>query len=491
MLQHRLFKSDEATAELIDGMKATNLYRINPGRIDEVIAMKDSDLQNNMRNSWLKMRRDSCTPQLIMFIDNTIRPSLLVNVEECTGEFRQLSNQFTAQLAGGGVAELQQLGMRIMKATCSGKLLSHPCIMGIVLQCIDVVNREERGIHTLKQPRKMGDKEQALIQQAGLLLTSNGCSGDLMRAMGFSKLSFLRSHSNLDSLLSQGLPCAPLALLKPSVMQQNVALISQMLPPLPGLASKQRMVLCFDFTYLLPLHTPMTLHEEKGLAGGPFSIGHESIAFHRLGQPLLDDVKASRMMEFLLWDPSCKSKQTLSPVSLPLALKWMGEGTELGSSWEVFRIIDLVLSYVSEHVRVVICDGEGCNNHIKQVIQGTLPPDLRRKMHGFQLLKNVCYKEIEALSSVPGLRPKLCYIHGNLMYGLPAPAHSAKNSSAQLLSESKLLYYGMYFADPTGCLEYNMPVPAYTRKDAMSDRLNSLLTCPLFMLPETAVDEHA
>ena len=38
-------------------------------------------------------------------------------------------------------------------------------------------------------------------------------------------------------------------------------------------------------------------------------------------------------MEFLLWDPSCKSKQTLSPVSLPLALKWMGEGTELGSSW--------------------------------------------------------------------------------------------------------------------------------------------------------------
>ena len=222
-------------------------------------------------------------------------PSLLVNVEECTGEFRQLSNQFTAQLAGGGVAELQQLGMRIMKATCSGKLLSHPCIMGIVLQCIDVVNREERGIHTLKQPRKMGDKEQALIQQAGLLLTSNGCSGDLMRAMGFSKLSFLRSHSNLDSLLSQGLPCAPLALLKPSVMQQNVALISQMLPPLPGLASKQRMVLCFDFTYLLPLHTPMTLHEEKGLAGGPFSIGHESIAFHRLGQPLLDDVKASRM----------------------------------------------------------------------------------------------------------------------------------------------------------------------------------------------------
>ena len=232
-------------------------------------------------------------------------PSLLVNVEECTGEFRQLSNQFTAQLARGGVAELQQLGMRIMKATCSGKLLSHPCIMGIVLQCIDVVNREERGIHTLKQPRKMGDKEQALIQQAVLLLTSNGCSGDLMRAMGFSKLSFLRSHSNLDSLLSQGLPCAPLALLKPSVMQQNVALISQMLPPLPGLASKQRMVLCFDFTYLLPLHTPMTLHEDKGLAGGPYSIGHESLAFHRLGQPLLDDVKASRMTFGHIWTYLC------------------------------------------------------------------------------------------------------------------------------------------------------------------------------------------
>eukprot|EP00435_Cladocopium_sp_Y103_P000434 s270_g1.t1 len=419
LLQCRLFKSDEAVAELLDEIKSTNLYRLNPRKFDEIISMKDDELQSSIRQSWLKMRRDTCTAQLLQFIDQSIRAFGIIMhyltfyrmlcgmslhaVEECTGEFRHLANQFTAQLVGGGMDELQQLGLRIMKATCTGKLLNHPCIMGIVLQCIDVVNREERGIHSLKKPRQLGDREEGMIQQAGLLLTSNGCSADLMRAMGFSKMSYLRSHSSLDSLLSQGLPCAPLALLKPPVMEQNVALVDQMLPALPGLSSKQRM----------------------------------------------DGIPALGSFE--------QEQADFEPSISPLGFE------------EVFRIIDLVLNYVSEHVRVVICDGEGCNNHIKQVLQGTLPPELRRKMHGFKSLKNIVYKEIDALSSVPGLRPKLCYVNGNLMYGLPAPAHSAKNSSAQLLTESKLLYYGKFFADPSGCLEYSLPLPAYTRKDAAGE----------------------
>ena len=35
-----------------------------------------------------------------------------------------------------------------------------------------------------------------------------------------------------------------------------------------------------------------------------------------------------------MWDPSSRSKDCWSPVSVPLSLKWMGADTPLGSTWE-------------------------------------------------------------------------------------------------------------------------------------------------------------
>ena len=237
-------------------------------------------------------------------------PLFAVDVNECSGEFRELANQFTSQLASGHLSELGQIGCRIMKATCSGQLLNHPCILGIVLQCIDALDRSSRGLESMKRPRNMGDREQALIQQSGLMLASNGCSAELMRSMGFNKISCLRNHSTLDLLQSQGLPCPALSLLEPGVMHQNMALINQLLPKEPGLKSSQRMVLCFDFTYLLPLHCPATLHQKKGLIGGPFKM--EDIGNVRAGsfqlldgkEPLFEKQKANRMNleSEWLWD---------------------------------------------------------------------------------------------------------------------------------------------------------------------------------------------
>lgn len=229
-------------------------------------------------------------------------PILAVDVEQCSGEFRQLASQFAVQLSCGGLNELGQIGVRIMKATCNGQLLNHPCILGIILQCIDMLDREGRGVESMKHPRKMGDREQALVQQSGLMLASNGCSPQLMRAMGFNKISCLRNHSTLDLLQSQGLPCPALALLEPDIMHQNVAIINQLVPKERALKTTQRMVLCFDFTYLCPLHCPVTLHQKKGLIGGPFrmeDVGNErpgSFQLLETNEPLYEKQKANRMI---------------------------------------------------------------------------------------------------------------------------------------------------------------------------------------------------
>ena len=228
-------------------------------------------------------------------------PMFAVDVSQCSGEFRQLASQFTMELASGSHSELGQIGLRIMKATTSGQLLNHPCILGIVLQCIDTLDRASRDVHTLKHPRKMGDREQALIQESGLMLASNGCSSQLMRALGFNKIRCLRSHATLDLLQGQGLPCPALALLDADVMHQNMALISQLLPKQETLKSTQRMVMCFDFTYLCPMHCPTTLHQKRGLIGGPFrmeDIGSPKAGSFQLleaAEPLFEKQKANRM----------------------------------------------------------------------------------------------------------------------------------------------------------------------------------------------------
>lgn len=199
-------------------------------------------------------------------------PTLLINVNDCNGELRQLANQFTVQLSEGGLSEMSEIAARIVKATTSGKLTAHPCIVGIILQCIDMLNREERGIDTLKKRRKMSDTELDLVHSAGLLLSSNGCSADLMRKLGFNKESCNREDGGVDRLLSQGLPCPSLSLLQPTTIAQNVALIDGLLERHDKLQVKQRCVLCFDCTYLLPLHAPMTLGGQKGLVGSPFKM---------------------------------------------------------------------------------------------------------------------------------------------------------------------------------------------------------------------------
>ena len=132
---------------------------------------------------------------------------------------------------------------------------------------------------------------------------------------------------------------------------------------------------------------------------------------------------------------------------------------------EVFRLIDLVLHHIGEHCKIIICDGEGCNNLIKHVVHGCLASQYRRILPKLHFFSNVRYKEIDALKELPRLDTKLCYVNNNLLYALPGVAHAAKNASSQLMAEGKVLFYGQHWADPSGCLQNQLPIPAYCRKD--------------------------
>ena len=70
------------------------------------------------------------------------------------------------------------------------------------------------------------------------------------------------------------------------------------------------------------------------------------------------------------------------------------------------------------------------------------------------------------------------------IFALCGPAHAMKNATGGLMSSCKVLYYGSLYADPAGALQNGLPVPAFVRKDSMSDRLAALLCNPMFLLQD-------
>ncbi|CAK9022434.1 unnamed protein product [Durusdinium trenchii] len=130
----------------------------------------------------------------------------------------------------------------------------------------------------------------------------------------------------------------------------------------------------------------------------------------------------------------------------------------------------------SDYVTALIFDGETCHQLIKQCVHGNLDRVSRLKLAELVYFKDVQYSEIPGTDLLPRCPMKICKVKGQPLFAITGPAHSVKNAASQLMSATKVLYYGNFAADPTPMLEHDLPLPAYVRKDAMSDRFAVLLT---------------
>ena len=152
----------------------------------------------------------------------------------------------------------------------------------------------------------------------------------------------------------------------------------------------------------------------------------------------------------------------------------------------MLRLIDAFMDRASDYVTALIFDGETCHQLIKQCVHGNLDRVSRLKLAELVYFKDVQYSEIPGTDLLPRCPMKICKVKGQPLFAITGPAHSVKNAASQLMSATKVLYYGNFAADPTPMLEHDLPLPAYVRKDAMSDRLTSLLSNPFFMISSSA-----
>eukprot|EP00435_Cladocopium_sp_Y103_P037622 s486_g10.t1 len=302
LLHCRLFMSDEAYAELKEAFEATQVSKVDTKEVPKLLSMKIADLQKFVRLTWTKTPKDFATDLATQFMAAYVYPCININVSDASSEMRQVVNKFASDLAMGKLSELGQMSAKIAKASCDGRLAGNPAIMGLVMQAISFLDRDQRGASLKGGDRRMTEVEKAMVTEAGVLLATNSCSKDLMRLFGFSKENVLRQHSRVDSLLADSLPCPALAFLHPEVLAANMSLIDSAEPRHPEFGQKDRLVVCLDFTYLLAMHTSMVLHQRRGMVGGPFFLDdcHEEfpICFHDINKPeswRQESQKANRM----------------------------------------------------------------------------------------------------------------------------------------------------------------------------------------------------
>lgn len=141
-------------------------------------------------------------------------------------------------------------------------------------------------------------------------------------------------------------------------------------------------------------------------------------------------------------------------------------------------MIDEFMHHAAEYVRIFVCDSEACNLLVKSAIHGDLDRSFLRKISETRFFSQLKHMEVPGLESLPHFPMRLCLLDGDPLYCMPGPAHATKNSAAQMMSSTKVVYFGTHFADASGTLTKGMALPAFTRRDPMSDRLCSLLSNP-------------
>ena len=206
------------------------------------------------------------------------------------------------------------------KALVGGRLDRNPLMHGLLANCLERLEKEDRGIQTMRgRPSSATNTKSGLLQNAAMSLAMLGGNKRLAVEMG-QKVTPPRVR--LEELEKFSLPNPCLSLLEKNKEQlaKNFVLVDQRYPKTPEMSAR-RMILAFDATYLLKTVAQLKIADSVGLVGGPWTPSDESLAWIDFDSYEKDMPKAPVMYEFLAWDPNSPKRQSFSVASMPMSLK--------------------------------------------------------------------------------------------------------------------------------------------------------------------------
>lgn len=167
----RLFQSQDVAANIEQQIRDSELYRRDPSGLEKLLKLKNGKLQQYVRGSWTSNPASNSTEASAAFLLTVVKPAIKVNVASIPNDFSDITARFTAVIASGRVDETEVSKLKIALGALDGRLDSHPLLHGLALQCFRKVDKQMRGIETMRGRRtKESDKETSLIADAGLSL---------------------------------------------------------------------------------------------------------------------------------------------------------------------------------------------------------------------------------------------------------------------------------------------------------------------------------
>ena len=321
LLHRRLFASPDDISALISEVDNSVWGQRHHQIWQKIKDLKPVELQQFVRKSFSCIPSSERSEVLSNFIATTIKPALEVHATALSQNLLALSNRYVQALECEQLNELETLNVQIAQAAVSGRLDKNPMMQGLLVQCLNKIEKQERRVHSNRgrPASSCSDTGLRLVEDAAMNLAIAGGNRQLCEQLG-QKVTPPRIR--LEDLESHSLPNPALALMKVNEeqLEQNFTLVDAKFPRSDKMPAR-RLLCAVDCTYLLRSLCQVKMKDEAGLVGAPWRPSDETKAFLPLSEGGRKSEKACVMLECVTWDPcSPHNKETYSVAAMPMAL---------------------------------------------------------------------------------------------------------------------------------------------------------------------------
>ena len=133
-------------------------------------------------------------------------------------------------------------------------------------------------------------------------------------------------------------------------------------------------MMAFDSTYLTTTLAQMELQNEVGLVGGVWGADGMDQSFLNLEDDfdVAKVVKATSLLEAVIWDPAALRKIPLSVCCVPVETNFTGPGSTIRGSYFMLELMGKILQEGGCLLRAVTFDAHGSHSLIRRILHGQL-----------------------------------------------------------------------------------------------------------------------
>lgn len=163
-----------------------------------------------------------------------------------------------------------------------------------------------------------------------------------------------------------------------------------------GAGAPGRFMMAFDCTYLTTTLSQLQLHSQRGMVGGMWFPDQMENSFLSLDNPIdmKKVLKASTMLEVMVWDPSLRRKLPIPIASLPVQHNFSGSGASHRGCYYMLRTIGKIMAQNNGTVKGLLFDAHGSHMYVRRCLHGQFDGLCREDFADIEFFGDLVYEPV-------------------------------------------------------------------------------------------------